>query len=979
MAFPVWLIGVLLAVVSAIISNLGLNLQKRNHLNNSASLDKAGEDGKKGGHHVHHHSSSHHRHRHRGTSAHRARREKERHRRKHRVQPNDILVKAPSAPPATLEQPHADEEAASQASPVGSLEAKRRRRKRRAAAVGEGDKAELGPLLTVRVQSADEVGIQELLSASSSYFLHPSPSHVEPSPSPTASSADEAAPPAAPPASTAASDAASRGGGHSSPDDAAEAINYTRQLTWQCGLALVILGSLFDFAALAFASQSQIAPLGSLTLVSNVFLAPLLLKETLSRRDVVCTLVIVAGAFLAVLCAAHDDGALTVGEMFSYFLHLQFALYAAVVLVAVLALRVMTWKAGLLRRRAHTSREAARRYQAGMRFHRFGYAAAAGIMGAQSVLFAKCTSTLVRATVSGQGVMFLFPGTYAVLTGLGVTIFFQIRWLNSGLRLFPALYIVPVFQSFWILVSVISGMVFFQEWQGVLDEPLMALGFCSGLVLTIGGVYVLSQKAGHDREGDHSAAETEGAGEAEKGRVGPGVLEVEASSSALQRRDSASSTSSLEAFAHHRSRSLSGDRDFDDGGHGRPPLLHLHLHPSAQSAFKQPLLQEEEEKVGQHAAHLGHVTPTRTRRHPTAASPPLANTASPSSSTAATSSAFIAYLPPYHHAAHHHLSPLPESLTPSNDSALRQRVDSDPVERHRRLERGESAPLPSPPSSRFHQPTRAALLPPAVEVEPVLPSYSFSHPNEFLQVPSSPAVPAQRSRSASIGHIGEEILSVLGRRGSNKGKRSFDLGRALSALVSPSKDDGVPPPSPPSFRRPSWVETSHEAALHAPGLSAFAHAIMLRNYERSGGREDEDDSPGDARHDSGASDDSSQSSDAEDGDEEGEDDDDDGDDDEEDSDGDEDEEEGSAARLGELRSASALSPQSSLWGGVHPRPPLPSSASAVASAPPSAPFAFPSLPSSSSASAASPTAAVARPPLTEQHRIRLPAARRGPR
>ena len=53
--------------------------------------------------------------------------------------------------------------------------------------------------------------------------------------------------------------------------------------------------------------------------------------------------------------------------------------------------------------------------------------------------------------------MFVYWGTYFVLLGLGVTIFLQIRWLNSGLQRFSALMIVPIFQSFWILVSVVAG------------------------------------------------------------------------------------------------------------------------------------------------------------------------------------------------------------------------------------------------------------------------------------------------------------------------------------------------------------------------------------------------------------------------------------------------------------------------------------------------------------------------------------------
>ena len=39
---------------------------------------------------------------------------------------------------------------------------------------------------------------------------------------------------------------------------------------WASGLAMMILGAILDFVAFAFAAQSLIAPLGSVTLLFNV-------------------------------------------------------------------------------------------------------------------------------------------------------------------------------------------------------------------------------------------------------------------------------------------------------------------------------------------------------------------------------------------------------------------------------------------------------------------------------------------------------------------------------------------------------------------------------------------------------------------------------------------------------------------------------------------------------------------------------------
>lgn len=72
-------------------------------------------------------------------------------------------------------------------------------------------------------------------------------------------------------------------------------------------MALIGAGSVADFAALGFAAQSIVAPLGSLTLVANMFVAPLMLGEHVGFREVQATALVVIGSSLAVAFASHKD------------------------------------------------------------------------------------------------------------------------------------------------------------------------------------------------------------------------------------------------------------------------------------------------------------------------------------------------------------------------------------------------------------------------------------------------------------------------------------------------------------------------------------------------------------------------------------------------------------------------------------------------------------------------------------------------
>ena len=73
---------------------------------------------------------------------------------------------------------------------------------------------------------------------------------------------------------------------------------YVKQCKWWLGLVFVIMGALCDFASLSFAPQSVVMPVGSLTLVANVFFAHFWLGEKLGTTDIIGTSFIVGGAVL---------------------------------------------------------------------------------------------------------------------------------------------------------------------------------------------------------------------------------------------------------------------------------------------------------------------------------------------------------------------------------------------------------------------------------------------------------------------------------------------------------------------------------------------------------------------------------------------------------------------------------------------------------------------------------------------------------
>ena len=84
---------------------------------------------------------------------------------------------------------------------------------------------------------------------------------------------------------------------------------------WVLGFVLVIAGSLGDFAALGFAAQSLIVPVGGLTLVANSIFARFGLKEKMTRLDVSATGLIMVGIIIAACFANKESSSYSLDEL----------------------------------------------------------------------------------------------------------------------------------------------------------------------------------------------------------------------------------------------------------------------------------------------------------------------------------------------------------------------------------------------------------------------------------------------------------------------------------------------------------------------------------------------------------------------------------------------------------------------------------------------------------------------------------------
>eukprot|EP01062_Namystynia_karyoxenos_P044147 TRINITY_DN32410_c0_g1_i2.p1 TRINITY_DN32410_c0_g1~~TRINITY_DN32410_c0_g1_i2.p1 ORF type:complete len:765 (+),score=207.17 TRINITY_DN32410_c0_g1_i2:98-2296(+) len=80
---------------------------------------------------------------------------------------------------------------------------------------------------------------------------------------------------------------------------------------WWLGIICMVLGSLMDMSALPFVPLSRVAALGSATIVANVIVTPLFLKERLTKHDLIGCVITVCGTVVACLFGAGQEAELS--------------------------------------------------------------------------------------------------------------------------------------------------------------------------------------------------------------------------------------------------------------------------------------------------------------------------------------------------------------------------------------------------------------------------------------------------------------------------------------------------------------------------------------------------------------------------------------------------------------------------------------------------------------------------------------------
>jgi len=252
-------------------------------------------------------------------------------------------------------------------------------------------------------------------------------------------------------------------------------VNLWSSKTWVLGTIIFVAGAFLNFASYGFAPQSTLASLESIQFVSNLFFGKLLLKKEITKKMYLGTFLTVAGTVFSVSFSSKKSEPVEVmDDLVELWKNPMWIGYIIFIFVFALYLHILSiiWK-----------------YQRDKENERaIIYAMFSAIWGTLSVVFAKLLAQLVEFLADDVDI-FSHWFTYVTVVSWILLMLFWLWRLNSALRLFDPLFVIPLLQANFIYFAIVSGGIYFKEFNRM--KTGQWFGFVSGNICMFLGIALL--------------------------------------------------------------------------------------------------------------------------------------------------------------------------------------------------------------------------------------------------------------------------------------------------------------------------------------------------------------------------------------------------------------------------------------------------------------------------------------------------------
>jgi len=272
--------------------------------------------------------------------------------------------------------------------------------------------------------------------------------------------------------------------------------NLCKNNTWVIGTVVFVTGALLNFASYGFAPQSTLASLESIQFVSNLFFGWWLLEKTISQKMMFGTALTVGGTVLAVVFSSKDAAEIEdVDDLVQLWNNYLWITYV-ILLVALAVVLQLTYKRLEQKKKQKEGKTKGTSWDS-ENVMAVIYAVFSALFGTLSVVFAKLLAKLLELQGAGENI-FAHWYTYITIVSWLFLMGFWLYRLNDALSLYNPLFIIPLLQANFIFFAIVSGGIYFQEFNYMIK--LNWIGFVLGILLMFVGIALLTPPKSPEQE-----------------------------------------------------------------------------------------------------------------------------------------------------------------------------------------------------------------------------------------------------------------------------------------------------------------------------------------------------------------------------------------------------------------------------------------------------------------------------------------------
>ncbi|XP_053322754.1 NIPA-like protein 2 isoform X2 [Spea bombifrons] len=247
-------------------------------------------------------------------------------------------------------------------------------------------------------------------------------------------------------------------------------IPYYKSKLWWCGMVLMGIGELGNFAAYGFAPATLIAPLGCVAVIGSAAISVVFLKESLRASDVIGGTLAIAGTYLLVTFSPNVSQEVTAVKVQKYLVSWQFLIYLILEIVIFCTLLYFYKRKGV--------------------DHIVVLLLLVALLASMAVISVKAVSGMITETFKGK-MQLTYPIFYVMFVVMVASCAFQVKFLNQAMQLYNATEVVPINFVFFTTSAIFAGVIFYQEFQDT--TVFNVFMFIFGCLLSFLGVFLIAR------------------------------------------------------------------------------------------------------------------------------------------------------------------------------------------------------------------------------------------------------------------------------------------------------------------------------------------------------------------------------------------------------------------------------------------------------------------------------------------------------